>query len=203
VDVEELPISGAWVFTPQLHGDDRGLFLEWYQASLMERVAGHPLALVQANHSVSRQGTLRGVHFTDLPGQAKYVYCPRGSVVDVVVDIRVGSPTYGAHATIMLDSVHRRAVYISEGLGHAFVALTDDAHVTYLCSSGYNPGADHAVNPLDPELGIDWPGGVRLLSEKDAAAPSLAAAAGAGALPSYADCVRLYGSLRSGDRGGQ
>jgi dTDP-4-dehydrorhamnose 3,5-epimerase len=196
VDIEEQPISGMWVFTPQLHGDDRGLFLEWYKAALVEQAVGHPLLLVQANHSVSRSGTVRGIHFTDLPGQAKYVYCVRGSVLDVVVDIRTGSPTYGAHATVLLDGLHRRAVYVSEGLGHAFVALTDDAHVTYLCSSGYNPSADHGINPLDPELGIDWPGGPLLLSDKDAAAPSLAAAAAAGALPSYADCVRLYGSLR-------
>lgn len=198
MDVEELPIPGAWVFTPKTHGDDRGLFLEWYKAALVQQAVGHPLTLAQANHSVSRRGTLRGIHFSDVPpGQAKYVFCPSGSVLDVIVDVRVGSPTYGAHTTVLLDSLHRRAVYISEGLGHAFVALTDDSHVSYLCSTGYNPTAEHAVHPLDPEIGIDWPGGSPLLSEKDAAAPGLAAAEATGALPSYAECVRLYGSLRS------
>jgi dTDP-4-dehydrorhamnose 3,5-epimerase len=198
VDVEELPIPGAWVFTPQLHGDDRGLFLEWYKSTLVQRAVGHPLSLMQANHSVSRGGTLRGIHFTDVPpGQAKYVYCTTGSVLDVVVDVRVGSPTYGAHASVLLDAIHRRAVYISEGLGHAFFALADETHVTYLCSSGYNPAGDHGINPLDPALGVDWPGGRPVLSDKDAAAPTLAAAEATGALPSYADCVRLYTSLRS------
>jgi dTDP-4-dehydrorhamnose 3,5-epimerase len=198
VDVEELPIPGAWVFTLRTHSDDRGSFLEWYKAAQLEHLIGHPLPLVQANHSVSRRATLRGIHFTDVPpGQAKYVYCPTGSVLDVVVDVRTGSPTYGAHASVLMDSTHRRAVYIAEGLGHAFIALTDDAHVTYLCSSGYNPAADHGVHPLDPELGIDWPGDRPLLSDKDASAPALAAAEAAGALPSYADCVRLYASLRT------
>lgn len=197
MDLKELSISGAWLFTPRQFADDRGVFLEWYKAPLVEQAVGHPLSLAQANHSVSRRGTVRGIHYADVPpGQAKYIYCVRGAVLDVVVDIRVGSPTYGQHATVQLDDTDRRAVYIAEGLGHAFAALTDDAHVTYLCSTTYNPSAEHGVHPLAPELGIDWPAG-HLLSAKDAAAPTLAEAASTGALPSYADCMRRYESLRT------
>jgi dTDP-4-dehydrorhamnose 3,5-epimerase len=190
LDGRPLRIPGAWVFTPGQHADDRGVFLEWYRSEDVERAVGHSLALAQANHSVSRRGTLRGVHYADVPpGQAKYVYCPRGAVFDVTVDLRLGSPTYGQHDAVLLDEVDRRAVYLAEGLGHAFLALTDDASVTYLCSTPYAPAREHAVNPLDPALGLPWPDGVDLLvSPKDAAAPTLASARAAGALPGYLEC---------------
>lgn len=194
--VEELPIPGAWTFTPRLHHDDRGTFLEWYKADLVEKAVGRALPLVQANHSISKRGVVRGVHFADAPpGQAKYVYCPRGAVLDYVVDVRVGSPTFGRYEAVRLDESDRRAVYIAEGLGHAFVALTDDAAVTYLCSTGYDPRAEHTVNPLDPAIGIDWGLAQPLLSERDAAAPALAEAAETGLLPEYDDCVAYYESL--------
>lgn len=196
--VEELPIRGAWTFTPKLHHDDRGTFLEWYQAELVEKATGRPLGPAQANHSVSRRGVVRGIHFADIPpGQAKYVYCPRGAVLDYVVDIRLGSPTFGRYAAVRLDEQERRAVYISEGLGHAFVALTDDASVTYLCSTPYDPKAEHTVNPLDPAIGIDWGLARPVLSERDAAAPTLAEAADAGLLPSLDEWVELQESLRA------
>lgn len=106
---------------------------------------GHRLDLVQANCSVSSRGTLRGVHFADVPpSQAKYVKCVRGAVLDVIVDIRVGSPTFGQWEGVRLDDDQHHAVYLSEGLGHAFMALTDDATVVYLCSAGYSPGASTA-----------------------------------------------------------
>ncbi|MDT7802130.1 MAG: 5-epimerase, partial [Actinomycetota bacterium] len=120
-------------------------------------------------------------------GQAKYVYCPRGAVLDLVVDLRVGSPTFGRHAAVRLDDVTRTGVFVSEGLGHAFCALTDDADVTYLLSTTYDPGAEHGVNPLDPDLALPWPDdvGELLLSDKDRGAPGLIEARDAGALPSY------------------
>ena len=132
---------------------------------------------------------MRGIHFSDVPpGQAKYVTCVRGSVLDVVVDIRVGSPTFGSHEIVRLDDVDRRAVYLSEGLGHGFIALEHNSTVMYLCSTGYAPAREHGVNPLDPALGIEWPEGLEpILSPKDAAAPSLAQALAAGMLPSYAE----------------
>jgi dTDP-4-dehydrorhamnose 3,5-epimerase len=197
VDVKELEIRHAWVFTPRQHADDRGVFLEWFRADAIAAATGRSFTIAQANHSVSKRGTLRGIHFADVPpSQAKFVYCPKGAVLDVVVDIRVGSPTYGRYTSVRLDDVDRRAVFISEGLGHAFVALTDDANVTYLCSTGYNPTGEHGINPLDEVIGIDWPMTDAVLSAKDAEAPSLAMAAWQGLLPTYDACLRFYDSMR-------
>jgi dTDP-4-dehydrorhamnose 3,5-epimerase len=200
VDVRELKIPGAWEFTPRQFPDPRGVFLEWFKASVVEGAVGHRLGLAQANHSVSSKGTLRGIHFADVPpGQAKYVYCTRGAVLDVVVDIRVGSPTFGVCDAVQLDDEDRRGVYLSEGLGHAFMALTDDANVTYLCSEPYNPTGEHGTHPLDPDLDLPWPNDIEpLLSDKDAAAPTLAEAERQGLLPSYDACLAFYESLRGG-----
>lgn len=199
MEVRELAVSGAWEFTPRQFPDERGVFLEWFRADVVSRTIGHALQIAQSNQSVSRRGTIRGIHFADLPpSQAKYVYCPNGAVLDVVVDIRVGSPSYGSIDTVRLDAVDRRAVYLSEGLGHAFMALTDDAVVTYLCSTGYAPDREHGVNPLDKEIGIPWPDDIEpLLSDKDLAAPTLAEAERAGLLPTYAECLAFQASLRS------
>ncbi len=201
MDVRPLAVLDAFAFTPRVFPDDRGLFLEWFKEDVVAAAVGHPLHLAQANHSVSRRGTVRGVHYADVPpSQAKYVYCPSGAVLDVIVDIRVGSPTFGVVDSVRLDDVDRRAVYLAEGLGHAFIALTDDAVVTYLCSTGYSPGREHGINPLDPDLALPWPADIPpLLSPKDVAAPTLAQAREAGALPSYADCTELYERLRSGE----
>ena len=204
VQVTELKVPGAWAFTPRQFSDPRGVFLEWFKGEVVQEAVGHPLTLRQANHSVSAKGTLRGVHFADVPpGQAKYVYCTRGAVLDVMVDLRVGSPTFGVSDAVQLDEVDRRGVYLSEGLGHAFLALTDDANVTYLCSTPYSPGREHGVHPLDPELDLLslplWPSGVEpLLSDKDAAAPSLAEAQQQGLLPDHASCQAFYETLRGG-----
>ena len=193
----DLAISDAFELTPKVFGDDRGVFLEWYRSEDLEAAAGHPLQLAQANCSVSRRGSLRGIHFADVPpGQAKYVTCLSGAVLDVAVDIRVGSPTFGRWDSVVLDTTDRRAIYLGEGLGHAFLALTDDAVVTYLCSTGYNPAGEHGVDPLDPEIGIAWPADIEpLLSPKDRAAPSLAQAREAGLLPDYATCRSHIDSL--------
>ena len=200
MEVRELAVPGAWSFTPRQWPDPRGVFLEWFKADVLAEAVGHPLAVRQANHSVSQRGTLRGVHYADVPpSQAKYVYCPRGAVLDVVVDLRVGSPTFGACDSVVLDETDRRGVYVSEGLGHAFLALTDEAAVTYLVSAPYAPAREHGVHPLDPQLALPWPADVEaILSDKDAAAPTLAEAAAAGALPDYAACLELYRSLDGG-----
>ena len=193
MDVKELGIEGAWEITPQIHGDDRGAFLEWFRADRFREMTGHALDLQQANCSVSAAGTLRGIHFAELPpSQAKYVTCLSGAILDVVVDLRVGSPTYGQWEGAELDDVSRKAVYLSEGLGHAFMALEDNTVVAYLCSAPYAPGREHGVHPLDPEIGIEWPrvgrGGASLeplLSPKDEAAPSLAEVRERGVLATY------------------
>jgi dTDP-4-dehydrorhamnose 3,5-epimerase len=197
--VRELSVPDAFEITPVQHGDDRGVFLEWFKAGPFAAAVGHPLDLQQANISVSSRGTVRGIHFADVPpGQAKYVTCPSGALLDVVVDIRVGSPTYGQWDSVLLDGTDRKAAYVAEGLGHVFLALTDDTVICYLCSEGYDPGREHGVHPLDPAIGIQWPADVEpLLSPKDAAAPTLAEAEAAGLLPSYADCQAFYAELRA------
>jgi dTDP-4-dehydrorhamnose 3,5-epimerase len=198
VEIRELKVPDAYEFTPRQHGDDRGVFLEWFKTDVFSEAVGHPLRLAQANTSVSARGVLRGIHFAQVPpSQAKYVTCTHGRVLDVVVDIRVGSPTFGTWDSVLLDDVDRRAIYLAEGLGHVFLALDDRSVVTYLCSEGYNPGREHGVHPLDREIGIAWPEGVEpVLSPKDAAAPSLREAEQTGILPAYDECVAYYESLR-------
>ncbi len=190
-----LAIQDAVVVRPRQWQDERGRFLEFYRYEALAEVVGHPLDLRQGNCSVSTAGTVRGIHYADVPpGQAKYVTCVRGAVLDVVVDVRVGSPTFAQHDVIRLDDDERAAVYLPEGLGHGFVALTDDATVMYLCSQVYNPVAEHGLDPLDPALGIDWGAGTPLLSPKDAAAPTLSQAQADGRLPSYQACIEYYAS---------
>lgn len=197
--MRQLPIAGAYTFTPAIHADDRGDFLEWFKADGLAEAVGHSMRLAQANCSVSRRGVLRGVHFAEVPvGQAKYITCVAGSVVDVVVDLRTGSPTFGRWEAVELDDVTRRGVYLAEGLGHAFMATSELATVVYLCSEPYAPGREHGVHPLDPELGIAWPAGLEpILSPKDAAAPTLSEAMAAGLLPAYDECLAYYDKLRA------
>ena len=184
--IRPLAIEGAFEITPVVHGDPRGAFLEWYRFDALAAAVGHRLELAQANLSTSARDVVRGIHFADVPpGQAKYVTCVTGAVLDVVVDIRTGSPTFGAWEAVRLDDEDRRAVYLAEGLGHAFCALSETATVTYLCSSTYRPGHEHGINPLDPALAIAWPATTPLLSAKDAGAPTLAEARAAGLLPAY------------------
>ena len=197
--IRPLSIDGAWEITPQQHGDPRGMFMEWYRFDRLAAAVGHPLRLAQANLSVSARGVVRGIHFADVPpGQGKYVTCVRGAVIDMVVDLRVGSPTFGQWESTRLDDVDRRALYLGEGLGHGFCALTDDATLSYLCSTTYNPTAEHAVHPLDPQLAIDWPAEAPVLSARDAAAPSLAQARESGLLPGYQACRSFTTGLNSG-----
>ncbi|NYF58884.1 dTDP-4-dehydrorhamnose 3,5-epimerase family protein [Micromonospora purpureochromogenes] len=195
--IRQLGIEGAWEISPQQHGDPRGLFMEWYRFDRLAEAVGNPLRLAQANLSVSARGVVRGIHFADVPpGQAKYVTCVRGAVLDVIVDLRVGSPTFGRWEGVRLDDVDRRAVYLSEGLGHGFCALTDDATLSYLCSTTYNPTGEHAVHPLDADLAIEWPAEAPQLSARDAAAPTLAQARESGLLPEYEACRAFTASLR-------
>jgi dTDP-4-dehydrorhamnose 3,5-epimerase len=199
----ELAVPGAWEITPRQLGDPRGVFLEYFQAGPFRDAVGHGFDLQQANCSVSAAGVLRGIHYADVPpGQAKYVTCARGAVWDVAVDIRVGSPTFGRWDAVLLDDIDRRAVYLSEGLGHAFISLQDDSTVLYLCSMSYAPGREHSIHALDGTIGIAWPTEARdgspitpALSAKDFAAPTLAEAANQGMLPRHDDATRHIASL--------
>jgi dTDP-4-dehydrorhamnose 3,5-epimerase len=194
--ITPLTIDGAWEITPEPRGDARGLFLEWYRFDRLADVVGHRLRVAQGNLSVSACGVVRGIHFADVPpGQAKYVSCVRGMVFDVAIDLRVGSPTFGSWESVMLDDSRRAAVYLAEGIGHGFCALTDEATLSYLCSEVYAPQREHAIYPLDRELGITWPAERPLLSERDAAAPTLAEAKARGLLPQYQACLDWTRSL--------
>ena len=192
-------MPNAFVFDPAVHGDDRGVFLESFRAESLEQATGRAFDLRQANVSVSRHGVVRGIHFADVPpSQAKYVTLASGAAIDFVIDLRVGSPTFGAWDSVLLDTVDRRAVYISEGLGHCFVALQPDTVVNYLVSQVYAPNVEHGVNPLDADIALAFPSdiGELLLSPKDTEAPGLHEAAELGILPSWDVARAYYDSLR-------
>ncbi|XVS63629.1 dTDP-4-dehydrorhamnose 3,5-epimerase family protein [Actinosynnema sp. CA-299493] len=196
MQARELKISGAFEFTPSVFPDDRGLFVAPYQEAVFADAVGHPLKIAQTNHSVSKRGVVRGIHYADTPpGQAKYVHCPRGRLIDVVVDLRVGSPTFGEWDAVELAEGVFNSVYLPEGVGHALMALEDDTVASYLCSEGFNPKAERGIHPLSMDL--PFPTDLTpLLSPKDAAAPTFEEARDAGLLPSYDDCVAWYSKLR-------
>ncbi|QUR66461.1 dTDP-4-dehydrorhamnose 3,5-epimerase [Mycobacterium spongiae] len=200
MQVRELAIPGAWEITPTIHGDSRGVFFEWLTDQGFRGFAGHHLDVRQANCSVSSAGVLRGLHFAELPpSQAKYVTCVSGSLFDVVVDIRLGSPTFGRWDSVLLDDRDRRTIYISEGLAHGFLALEDNSTVMYLCSAEYSPQREHTIRATDPTLAIDWPlvGGVApSLSDRDAAAPSFDDVRASGLLPTWEEAQKFVGALR-------
>ena len=196
MEAAETKVPGAWVFTPRKHADDRGTFVEWMKADVMRDVVGHGIGVAQANHSVSRRDVLRGIHFALVPpGQAKYVYCPRGALMDFVVDIRDGSPTFGVWDAIRLDDEDRRGIYIAEGIGHGVVALTDEASLAYLVSAPYDPAREFTVSPLDPSLDVDWGIASPILSDRDRDAPTIEEARALGQLPTWESCVARYAEL--------
>ncbi|HWF29063.1 MAG TPA: dTDP-4-dehydrorhamnose 3,5-epimerase [Mycobacterium sp.] len=199
--VRELDIPGTWEITPGIHGDSRGLFFEWLTDRGFTGFAGHSFDVRQANCSVSAAGVLRGLHFAQLPpSQAKYVTCVSGSVFDVVVDIRLGSPTFGRWDSVVLDDSDRRTIYISEGLAHGFLALQDNSTVMYLCSAEYNPQREHTICATDPVLAIDWPlvdGAAPTLSDRDAGAPSFDEVRKSGLLPDWEETQKFIASLPS------
>ena len=188
MEITPLSIAGAFAVTNTVHGDDRGEFVEWFRADHIKNHTGLDFSTIQANLSVSQKGTLRGIHFADVPpGQAKYVMCATGSIQDYVVDIRVGSPTFGRWEAATITAKERNAILLDVGLGHAFVALEEGTTVTYLVTDHYKPYAEHAINPLDPELSLDFPfsGDELLVSPKDQDAPLLADALSSGMLPKW------------------
>ncbi|MFG2636300.1 dTDP-4-dehydrorhamnose 3,5-epimerase [Streptomyces sp. NPDC048362] len=180
-------IEDAWVGEPHSFDDTRGTFREWFREDAVRAATGRSLTVAQANLSVSRRGVVRGVHYSTAPhGQAKYVVCVRGAVLDVIVDLRIGSPTFGTWEAVPLDDRTHRTVFLAEGLGHGFAALTDEAAVVYLCSTPYAPQYERGIDPFDTELGIRWPlGAGSVLSDRDREAPSLAEARADGLLPRY------------------
>lgn len=189
MDIQPLGIAGAWRIAPKVFPDPRGSFAEWFRADHIESATGFPFVPVQGNISRSSRGVLRGIHYADVPpGQGKYVMPVTGSIIDFVVDIRVGSPTFGKWEGVTLSSDTHDAVLLEPGLGHAFLALEDHTTVTYLVTDVYRPDREHGVNPLDSDVHLVFPDGIEpLLSDKDIASPTLAEALASGALPRWED----------------
>ena len=184
-----LGIEGAWLAESPVWSDDRGFFREWFKAEDIKVATGIDFAIEQANISQSNRGVIRGIHYSLAPqGQAKWVTCVSGAILDVVVDIRPESPTFKKYEVIDLKSNEGRAVLIGAGLGHGFLALEENTSISYLLSSPYSPESEFDINPMDPDFNIDWHlelvGGMGvILSPKDAAAPTLAERLAEGKLP--------------------
>jgi dTDP-4-dehydrorhamnose 3,5-epimerase len=172
----ETRLEGLVLLEPAVHGDARGFFVETFRADVAA-AHGIPLEFVQDNHSRSRRGTLRGIHFQTHPGQGKLVRVARGSVWDVVVDLRRDSPTFGQWEGHVLDDERHRQLFVPAGFGHGFAVLSDVADASYLLSSTYDPATESGIAWDDPDVGVEWPVEEPLLSERDKAAPRLADAA--------------------------
>jgi dTDP-4-dehydrorhamnose 3,5-epimerase len=192
MQIEHTAIPDVLVVRPKSYRDPRGYFFESFNQQAIGAAIGRPFTVAQVNCSVSKRGVIRGVHGARLPGQAKLVYCVRGAILDVAVDLRVGSPTFGQHVTRRLTQHDAVAVFMGQGVGHGFHVLEDDSCVSYLCSGPYVPQDEIVLNPLDPELDIAW--GVTassILSDKDRDASSLAGLLANHELPAYEECQRI------------
>jgi dTDP-4-dehydrorhamnose 3,5-epimerase len=165
-------LEGLRLFAPVVHGDERGFFLETFREDTWDL----EVEFVQDNHSRSRRGTVRGIHFQTGAGQGKLVRCARGTVWDVVVDLRADSPRYGEWEAVELDDVEHRQLWIPPGFGHGFCVLSETADVVYRCTSYYDPATEAGIAFDDPEVGIDWPlpREEMIVSARDADAPRLA-----------------------------
>ena len=173
---ERMRLAGPLLLTPEALGDERGFFLETYREADLPGL-GIPDHFVQENHSRSRLGTIRGLHYQVGPGQAKLVRVARGSIWDVVVDVRQSSSTYGQWEAVTLDDMAHRMLYVPVGFAHGFCVTSEVADVIYLVSAYYDRGLERAVAWDDPELSISWPAVDPVLSERDLRNPSLASQA--------------------------
>jgi dTDP-4-dehydrorhamnose 3,5-epimerase len=166
-------LDGVVLVEPAVHGDERGFFVETYSRDAWAELGVEP-EFVQHNHSRSSQGTLRGLHFQTAPGQAKLLRCPRGEILDVAVDLRRDSPTYGQWEAHLLDDVKHHQLFVPVGFAHGFVVLSDVADVAYLVSNLFDPETEKGIAWDDPDVGVDWRVAEPLLSERDKSAPRLA-----------------------------
>jgi dTDP-4-dehydrorhamnose 3,5-epimerase len=186
--IQKLNIDGCYVIEHKTFPDDRGMFREWFKASDLQNL-GISFNVEQANYSHSKVGVLRGIHYSVAPeGQAKLVTCGQGEIVDVLVDLRKGSPTYLNVEYVNLEANSGKTIFIASGVGHGFVVQSESASVVYLTSSGYAPDFEKSISPLDPALGIKWSvsiGSELLLSPADRSAPTLQEAESLGSLPVY------------------
>jgi dTDP-4-dehydrorhamnose 3,5-epimerase len=166
-------LDGVVLVEPQVHGDERGFMVETFRRDAWAEL-GVDAEFVQHNHSRSSRRTLRGIHFQIEPGQAKLVRCARGEILDIAVDLRRGSPTYGQWEAHLLDDRRHRQLYVPVGFGHGFAVRSEVADVTYLVSSLYDPATEAGIAWDDPDVGVEWEVADPLLSERDRSAPTLA-----------------------------
>jgi dTDP-4-dehydrorhamnose 3,5-epimerase len=191
-----LKISGSWKIEFQKFEDNRGFFYESFKAEEFQKQFGRNFDIKQTNTSSSSKGSVRGIHYALVPpSQAKLVQCQSGSIKDYVIDIRIGSPTFGQFEEITLDEKSASAIFIEEGLAHAFVALENNTIVTYYVSEKYNPEREKGINPFDKTLNVKWPDIKLILSEKDKEAISLEESKNQGLLPSFDGCKAFIKSL--------
>lgn len=191
-----LEISGAWEIELKKFDDSRGFFFESFRSDFSNETFGRKFTVKQSNTSVSAKGSVRGIHYALVPpSQAKYVQCQKGSIMDYVIDIRIGSPTFGKSVSIELNSLNPKTIFIEEGLAHAFVALEDETVVTYLVNENYNPEREKGINPFDKELSINWPKIELIISEKDKSAISLQEAKELELLPNFDECKEYIKAL--------
>jgi dTDP-4-dehydrorhamnose 3,5-epimerase len=166
-------LDGLVLLTPTKHGDDRGFFMETFRADAWA-AQGVPTGFVQDNHSRSRKRTVRGMHFQLSPGQGKLVRVARGRVLDVVVDVRRASPTFGQWDVVELDDERGQQLWIPVGFAHGFCVLSDEADFVYKCTSYFDPATEAGFSFADPDVGIPWPEGELIYSQRDRDAPRLA-----------------------------
>jgi dTDP-4-dehydrorhamnose 3,5-epimerase len=191
-----LSIDGSWKIDFQRFDDNRGYFYESFKEEDFKTHIGRNFKIKQTNTSSSSKGSVRGIHFAMLPpSQAKLVQCQRGSIRDYVIDIRVSSPTFGKFEVVELGENSASAVFIEEGLAHAFVALENHTVVTYYVSEKYNPEREKGINPFDKTLNVKWPDLELILSEKDKQAISLDESKALGLLPNYDECKKFIKSI--------
>jgi dTDP-4-dehydrorhamnose 3,5-epimerase len=186
MELTPLGIEGVWLAESPVWSDDRGFFREWFKSTDFKNATGREFGIEQANISLSSRGTLRGLHYSIAPrGQAKWITCVSGSIKDVIVDIRPESNSFGKWIQVELSGSSEQSVFISEGLGHGFLALEDNTAVAYLVSTPFSPIDEFEINPLDEKIGINW--GMDLselkISDKDKNAPTLAERLAEGKLP--------------------
>ena len=194
--VTPLKIDGSWIIELKKFEDGRGFFYESFRNEIAKKYFGREFSIKQSNTSVSKKGSVRGIHYALVPpSQAKYVQCQKGSIVDYIIDVRVGSPTFSQFVEVELSATNPQAIFIEEGLAHAFVALEDETVVTYFVSENYNPEREKGINPFDSDLNIKWPDINLELSEKDKLAISLKEARVQNLLPTFDDCKKFIKSL--------
>jgi len=169
-----LAIAGAWLIESPVFPDERGMFREWFKVEALKENGFPEFEVRQANTSISHEGVIRGIHFSDeVTGQAKIVTCSSGSILDVIVDLRPNSESFCNFVSVKLSAIEGKSIYISKGLGHALQALEDNSTITYLLNKEYDPKMEYGVNPLDPDLFIPWPNQNLSISEKDRSAKTV------------------------------